>query len=180
MTVSRPRVLIGFKDVRPPLRGAALLEREFVIAAALGLVFGRASAFFDREYRGGLLDDSFAFSHTAETSFGFSLIGGETDEPERLRDAVLGAIRRARREPFRKRDVERARRSTLGRYLRAFDTPEGFAFLLLGCHFREADPFDWPALVKRLSPRTLHELVMEHLDESRCAVSFVTPRGMTN
>jgi predicted Zn-dependent peptidase len=175
MTVTRPRVLLGFKDARPSLRGAALLERELAIGALLNLLFGRASAFFAREYARGLLDDSFSASHAAESTFGFSLVGGETETPERLRDAVLAAVRRARGEQIGKREAERARRLALGRYLRAFDTPEGAAFLLLDCRFKEADPFDWPGLVKRLTPRRLHEILEEHLDEARCAVSIATP-----
>jgi predicted Zn-dependent peptidase len=177
LTVSRPRVLLGFKDVRPPLRGAALLERELAAGVILNLLFGRASAAYSRWYERGLVDDSFTFSATAEATFGFALVGGETDEPERLRDEVLAAIRRARKDRFKKRDVERARRQALGRYLKAFDTPEGVAFLLLGCHFKEADLFAWPDLVRQLAPGLLQEGLEDLLDESRCAVSMVTPRN---
>jgi predicted Zn-dependent peptidase len=176
LTVSRPRVLVGFKDVRPPLRGNALLDEELVTSVLLNLLFGKASAAHARWYERGLIDDSFAASFNADTTYGFTLIGGETEEPERLRDEVLGAIRRARKGRFTKQEVERARRQALGHYLRAFDSSEGIAFLLLGCHLRDADLFSWPGLAKRLTARRLSERLESHLDESRCAVSFAYPR----
>lgn len=179
MTASRPRVLIGFKDIRPSLRGEALLEQDLATSALLHLLFGKSSAAYNRWYEKGLIDDSFAFSFTSDVTYGFTLIGGETDEPERVHEEVRTAIRRARRELMRKRDVERLRRQALGRYLKSFDAPEGIAFLLLGCHFREADLFAWPRLVKRLSARRLEERLEEHLDEARSAVSYIFPEGKT-
>jgi predicted Zn-dependent peptidase len=70
MAVSRPRVLVGFKDLKTgPDRN---LAREIESSVVLDLLFGRSSAFYTKHYESGLIDDSFSFSYSSEDAFGFS------------------------------------------------------------------------------------------------------------
>ncbi len=172
--VSRPRVFLGIKD--PHVDATDALERELETSVLLDLMFGRSSAFFSRAYEGGLIDDSFSFSYNSEAPFGFTLIGGETDEPERLVDEIRREIARVRTSRFKKRDVERSKRKRIGRFLRALESPEGAAFLFLGCLPKGVDPFDVPKAITRLSPRLLEERLRRHLVAENQAVSILSPR----
>jgi len=171
--VSRPRVTIGVKDTVVGAKDA--LARELETSVLLDLLFGRSSAFFTRAYERGLIDDSFSFSYNSEAPFGFSLLGGETDDPSRLVDEVRREVAKARKGRFARRDVERSKRKRLGRFLRALDSPEGLAFLFLGCHPRGIDPFDIPKAITRLTPRALEERLRHHLVEANQSVSILTP-----
>ncbi|MBI4565202.1 MAG: insulinase family protein [Planctomycetes bacterium] len=171
--VSRPRVLIGFKDL--DLSSSRLLDRELSTSVLLDLLFGSTSAFHQTWYRQGLIDDSFSASYTSDTEFSFSLIGGETEEPDRLAEAVAREIRRAARARLKKRDIQRAVRKRLGRYLRSFDNPEGIAFLLLSCAVRGIDVFGVPDALKKLTVRRLEERLRAHLREEQAAVSIIEP-----
>jgi predicted Zn-dependent peptidase len=171
--VSRPRVIVGYKDLT--LEGP-LLDRELATAVLLDNLFGPTSSFHSKWYRNGLIDDSFSASHTAEPEFGFTLIGGETDEPEKLAAVIRREIARASRARLQRRDVDRARRKRLGRYLRSFDSPDGIAFMVLGFAMKGLDVFEFPAALSRLTPRGLERRLQEHLREDRAAVSILDPK----
>jgi predicted Zn-dependent peptidase len=174
MAVSLPRVLVGFKDLDVDPRTA--MRRELETSVVLDLLFGRGSAFYTRAYEEGLIDDSFSFSYNSEEPFGFSLIGGETEEPERLAERILLELHNARKRRLKKRDVERSKRKRLGKFIRSLDTPEGAAFLVLNCAQRNLDLFEVPRLIGRLSPARLEERLREHFDERNYAVSILLPK----
>ncbi|MHC4607531.1 MAG: EF-P 5-aminopentanol modification-associated protein YfmH [Planctomycetota bacterium] len=172
MLVSRPRVLVGLKD----LGDGDLLRRDLETTALLSLLFGRGTRFYNRAYEEGLIDDSFHFSHTADRRFSFSIVGGETEEPEKFVGRIRGAFEAALDGRFKRRDVERTRRKMAGKYLRAFDSPESAAFLLLGCAMRELDPFAVPRAIGRLTPQALGRRLRKHFRPENLAVSTVVPK----
>jgi predicted Zn-dependent peptidase len=172
--VSRPRVLLGFKDL--DLAGP-LLDRELSTSVLLDNLFGATSAFHAKWYRKGLIDETFSASYTAEPEFGYTLIGGETDEPERLAEEVRKEIRRATRGRLKRRDVDRSRRKRMGRYLRSFDSPDGIGFMVLGFAMKGLNIFEFPRALSRLTPGRLEERLRSHLREDRAAVSIMEPKG---
>jgi predicted Zn-dependent peptidase len=174
MEISRPRVLVGFKDLDGG--GKKALERELETSVVLDLVFGRGSAFYTRAYESGLIDDSFSFSFNSDDPYGFSLVGGETDEPERLAEEVLMELHRARQGKLKAADVERSKRKRLGRFIRSFDSPDGCAFLVMGCVQRGMDLFAVPGVISKLSAKALERRLAEHFDERNYAVSILMPK----
>jgi predicted Zn-dependent peptidase len=171
--VSRPRVVVGYKDLA--LEGS-LLDRELATSVLLDNLFGPTSAFHSKWYRNGLIDETFSASHTAEPEFGFTLVGGETDEPEKLAAEIRKEIARASRAKLHRRDVERARRKRMGRYLRSFDSPDGIAFMVLGFAMKGLDVFEFPKALSRLTPKGLERRLKEHLREDRVSVSILDPK----
>ncbi len=174
MDISRPRVLVGFKEVD----GAAddPLRRELELSVLLDLLFGRSSAFYTKAYEEGLIDDSFSFSYSGEDAFGFSLIGGETGEPERLAERILEELHAARSRMPSAEDVERARRKRIGKFIRSFDSPDGAAFLLLGCEPRGIDILQAPKVLTKISGPGLERRLRAHFDERNYAVSILMPK----
>ena len=89
MSVSRPLVLMGWKDATAAPAGEQL-RRELVMALVQDVVFGRASTLFQALLDTGLIDDSFSFDYECGVGYGFSYLGTETDDPA----GVLGPLRR--------------------------------------------------------------------------------------
>lgn len=174
MAISRPRVLVGFKDLVVGEEKA--LERELQTSVVLDLLLGRSSGFYTRSYEKGLIDDSFSFSFNSDGPYGFSLVGGETDKPEQLAEEILMELHAARSRPLKAADVERSKRKRLGKFIRAFDSPDGAAFLTLGCALRGIDLFSVPGIISRMSARALEKRLAEHFDERNYAVSILEPK----
>jgi len=176
LALPRPKILLGWKDTEIGGSEEDVVRRETATGIALDLLFGKGSALYTRLYDRGLIDDSFSFAHFAHTSFGFTVLGGDTDEPERVRDEVLRGVARARKDGVRKREIERMRRKYLGRYVRSFDDPESAAFAMFGYAVRGVDPLQFPKWLSRVSARVVVERIEGHLDEALSATCVAMPR----
>lgn len=172
---SRPRVIVGFKDPGRRDGGEAVVRDRASIGIALDLTFGRTSDFHQKHYGSGLIDDSFSYAYRRELNFGFTIVGGETDEPEALAEAIFAEVRRLRTRTLRARDVQRAKKRRLGRYIESFDHPESAAFYLLDCRQSGFDVFGVPKLLSSVRRSAIEERIRQHLNPERASVSIVDP-----
>lgn len=126
MQVSRDKVLLGFKDRTLLPDAEARLRRDLMTRVLLDRLFASSSEIRDRMDREGLVDDSLSYLYTGERNFGFTAIGCETDDPDKvvkaLRDVLL------HKAPVDEDHLERVRRKFLGQYLRSFESVKQMAF----------------------------------------------------
>jgi len=177
LDVSQPRLLLGLKDVPLGVSGTALLARDVHTAFAIELIFGRSSEFYQRCYESGLIDASFAASYTGERDHGYTVIGGETESPERLRDEVFAAIARVRRDGFAEEDFRRIKNKAMGKFLRNFNSLEFVTSSFMQGYFLDVDLFDFLPTVEATTPALVRERIESHFTEERSASSIVTPHA---
>lgn len=175
LPVERPRLLLGFKE--HVLGGAprVIAARQLATRMLLDLLLGPSSAAHEALYAEGLIDESFGVSHSAEPGFGFTAIGGETDDPaaleRRLREILLGPGRAGLDAAAHARIAHKL----YGSLMRALDEPETVAFGLLSSCFRQLSPFCALELVGRVGLPDLARRAEEHLREERLACCVVLP-----
>lgn len=175
LPVARPRLLLGIKD-RPEGRdGLPLLRRELVTRILLDALFGPSSPAFERLYERGLVDETFSASYSAEASFGFSTIGGDTDDPDALEAELRGVLQRAQVEGIDPAAFRRVRNKLQGALLRSMDSPESVALSLVGETLRGVPVFTELSLFDTLSPDDLGARLGEHVRDDALAVSVVRP-----
>jgi predicted Zn-dependent peptidase len=175
LDVSQPRLLLGWKDVDVGATGRELLRRDVETAFAIELVFGRSTEFYQRCYEAGLIDASFAASYTGERDHGYTIVGGETEDPARLREELLGAVARAKREGFGDDDFRRIKNKAMGKFLRNFNSLEFVTSSFLQGFFLDIDLFDFLPTVEATTPDAVRARLESHLDEERMAASIVEP-----
>lgn len=173
--VSIPKVLLGIKDPHPARGGTELVVRDGATSIALDAVLGLGSELYARLYRKGWLDDSFGASTTAHPGFSFTTMGGDTEHPEALRDALRAGLTAAVKRGVRRRDFERLKRRTLGRLMMRSDDLEGCAATALLGTLLGFEPFDLPELLKRVTLRLCNERLEEHLAGHPWCWSVVRP-----
>jgi predicted Zn-dependent peptidase len=175
LPVSRPRMLMGVKEREPVADGRGVSRRELQTRVLLDLLFGSSSAAYERLYSSGLIDETFSASYSADSSFGFGTLGGETDEPERLHDALVAVFEAGRRDGIDRRAFGRVRNKLLGGLLRGLDSVEQTAYLLLGESLRGLRPFEELELLATITPEDLETRLAELWHEDGVAVSVVRP-----
>jgi len=175
LAVKRPKLLVGFKDRAVPRTGADLQRRDLLTGILLALMFGSSSERYRRLYENGTIDDSFFPSYAGDEDFGFVTLGGESDDPERMRSVLLREIRRFRREGFDTEDFGRIIHKMMGRFVRSLDSQESTAFLLLSSVFKGMDPFRVPAMIRTLSPDDVMVRHEELFGERNHCTSIVRP-----
>lgn len=177
LAVSRPRLLLGIKDVPAVRRGRELVRRDLAINIALEAAFGKASDHFRNLYEDGLIDDGFSAHYFIDTHYAHSLIGGETSRPEELERRLRSALARLAEEGVPEEDFERLRRREMGEFIAAMDNPEMVANSLVSLHFREAWPGDYLEVLAELTREEVNRTIQEHVAPERVAVSIILPAG---
>ena len=92
LAVSMPMFQMGFKDNRLDTKGEDCLKHEIAIKLLLEMIMGRSSQFYNQLYTEGLLNSSFEFDYTIEESYAFSIFGGESSDPLKVKDRLADTL----------------------------------------------------------------------------------------
>lgn len=176
MTLARPRLLLGFKDLKAR-EGKDLLRAELATAIALDALFSRESEAYERLYEAGLIGGDFGAAFQAEAGFGYAILGGETRDPAALENELRGTLQTARQHGIADDVVERKKRKFLGRYLRNFNDPESTAYSYLSAMGQRSDLFDFPDVLERLQPKQVNARMNEFFEPGKSACSVLLPMG---
>ena len=177
MSVSMPRVLLGFKDHEAGVGGADLLERELATDVLLEMLFGRSAPLYQRLYEAELIDESFGASYTGYLEMGHSLVSGDTPNPAALVGEIEKELDRVRREGIPRADFERQKRAAMGSFFRNFNSLEFIANNYCAYRFCDIDLFDSVDALHELSFERTMERLESHLVSGGMAVSSVVPNG---
>ena len=174
MPVSAPQFFIGAK-LRPETDGEAALRQRLVAMLAMRLLCGYSSPFYARLYAEGLLNRDFDYEVDFTAGTATIIIGGESAEPERVRDELTAEVGRIVREGFAADAFERARRASLGARLRGLEDFDNVCVSLAEGTFDGFCALDSVALLEQVTKRECEEFVTEKLAPERLAISIIAP-----
>lgn len=175
MFISRPRLLLGFKDARQP-SGDALTMRDVLSSLAMDALFSKESEAYEQLYEQRLITPDFGAGYQAEQGFGYAVIGGETPDAAKLEAAVLKVLKQARKQGIDPEVLERKRRKYLGRFLRAFNEPEGTAYAYIGALSQGSELFDVPGMIERVTVKQVNQRIRELLTPDNYTASVLLPQ----
>ena len=175
--VARPQLALGFKDLDLPKSPRDFLRRDLTTRLLLDVLFSPSSPHHQRLYEAGLIDDAFDASYSGEDDFGFTIIGAETDDPDRLVAELFVLLRDAAAKGIPEADFTLARNRFLGRFVRAFNSAESLAGALVTCHFRKVALDDLTGVAMELIMADLSRRFVAHLREEQSAVSILRPKA---
>ena len=175
MDVAMPTFQLGFK-CPTGLTGEAFARWELTAELAVEALMGESSALYTRLYEQGLIDSSFGAG--VETIDGCAMIvcGGDSDEPEAVRDAIIAQAEALARTGISDEQFRRMKRSALGRRIKELDSFESTCFRLCAYHYEGYDYMNFPETFASLEPRALAEFLGENITQERCAMAVVLPR----
>jgi len=174
MYVTRPRVMIGFKDHKQS-RGTKLAQRDVLTSLALDSLFSRGSEAFDYLYTKRLIGNDFGATYDAEDDFGYAVVGGETPDAAEFEKEIIAIFERARKQGVDARLIERKRRKQLGGFLRSFNDPESTAYAYMNAMGQRSELFDIPGIIENTSAAQVNKRIRELFDLNNYAVSIIAP-----
>ncbi len=176
LVVSEPLLYLGFKDVvAPHLNGRDLMRREILMELILDILFGTSEQLYNDLYQEDLIDEGFGFEYSAESTYAYAMVGGETKDPDQLFERLIKAINETRQKGFNAEQFERHRRKILGGYIRRFNSLEFIANNFLAYRFRGSDLFELPQVLQEIKIEEALALIEENLNPARHAVSLILP-----
>lgn len=127
LPVSLPKAMFGFKEPIGGESGDDLLRRELTTKLVLDALLSPSSALYQSMYDDGLISDSFGHEFNCGANYAFSLMGGDTKDPDQLLERVTSALKDAVRTGIPAEAFERSKRKKIGAFLRMLNSPEAMA-----------------------------------------------------
>jgi predicted Zn-dependent peptidase len=176
MELALPKLLLGFKEVGVPHAGEEFVLHDLVSEFAMEILFGKSSDTYQELYDERLILDDFGASYGIGAGIGYGIIGGDTPEPERLRDILLERIRKLVEGGIRGEDFEREKRKFIGGFIRGFNSLEYIASHYTYFLFHGFDLFRSIDLLSKLDRDGLEARVASLLNRSHSSCFMLVPR----
>ena len=175
MEVSMPTFLLGFKC--PPMSGGQeQMRRTLIGELACDVLLGDSSPLYARLYSGGLINGTFGYSFDTLPGVAYAYIGGDSNDPEAVQQAVLDEARRVVREGVDPAYVQRLRRASFGASIKSLNSFEAIASTVSEGCFQGYDPFRFPEVYDSLTREDAQAMIARWVTPERTALSVVRPR----
>ncbi len=175
LSVSQPIFRIGFKDNKPGMYGTDLLKKEIATEIILESVFGKSGDLYLEMYEKGLIDSSFGVETELEPRFGYTLIGGDSSEPEKVFEIVKERIDHHVKTGIDKDLIERAKKVLISQDIRLFNSVENMGNTFVRQLINSQNPFEYKDTVENLTYEEIYDRLCEHFDTSNCVLSVIRP-----
>ncbi|MDO4380611.1 MAG: pitrilysin family protein [Clostridia bacterium] len=162
---------LGFKENhRSPLR----TPKELVsVNLALGIIAGKVSPLYCKMLEEGLINQSFGTEYFTGRGFAVPIFTGESNDPKKVRDEIIGEIKRLRKEGISDDDFETVRKRLYGLEVLGFNETENLANALVDSYFNGFGLFDTVEIYKSITKEDIEETIKTHFDENNCCLSVV-------
>lgn len=179
LPVSLPKFFIGFKEKPDGLAGRELLKLELGTKIMLDALFGPSSDHYQTLYDDNLISDSFGSEYNLASDYAFTVIGGETRDPDELQARIKTILAAALEHGIPEAAFERSRRKKLGGFLRMMNSPESLANEFTKYAFKQIDMFDILPVYEELTLQDVNSQLKSHFDWNAMSVSIVRSGAST-
>ena len=174
MEVAMPMFQLGFK-CEPARRGMEAVRQEVIGDLAAEALFGESSELYLRLYEEGVIDASFGGGFETVEGMAMLTAAGDSDAPERVRDAILQQAAVIARRGIDESDFLRMKRSALGRRIRGLDSFDSTCFRVCAYHFSGFDYFRFPSVYRDVTGKEIQEFLQRVVTEDRMCLSVIEP-----
>ena len=173
MPVSTPLFYIGFKDDSFKLQGTEILKYTVAIKLLLSMIIGKSSELYSELYDKGLINSTFETDFSLENSYAYSMLGGESINPEAVKDLLVKEIRRLQDNGLEPNVFERLQKSSKGGFLRQLNSVESISRTFLSLYFKGVTMFDYFNVYDTISFDYITDVFYKHFDIEKMALSVV-------
>jgi len=174
MEIAMPMFQIGFK-AEPLGKGEQAIRQEIIGDLAAEALFGESSRLYQQLYEQGIIDSSFGGGYETVEGMAMLTIGGDSDEPQTVLDAVLEQAKLLVKDGIPEEDFLRMKRSAMGRRLRDLDSFDSTCFRLCAYEFSDFDYFRFPSVYAGVQEPELRAFLKRVVTLERCAMSVIEP-----
>ncbi|MFD3445531.1 EF-P 5-aminopentanol modification-associated protein YfmH [Microbacteriaceae bacterium 4G12] len=176
MTVQTPKCLVGIKAIQQTKSGRDLLKNEITITLLMDYLFGKGSNHYEQLYNDGLIDDSFSYDYTEESSFGFAMVGGDTKQPDELANRLTSILLDTNYDELSEEILNRVKKKKIGGFLRSVNSSEYIANQFTRYAFNGSSLFEALPILEEISITDLQKVAKEFVDSKRMSICQVVPK----
>ncbi len=180
LDVAQPIFRIGFKDNLPDMSGDELLKKEITTDIILEALLGKSSDLYLELYESGLIDSSFGTEAELEKQYGFSLIGGESSNPEKVYEIIKEKLDFYRENGIPEEAFNRAKKVLISHDIKIYNSVENMGNTFLRNILNGQNPLEYTTIAEEVTYEDAMNRLKEHFDTSNCVLSVVKPMGEQN
>lgn len=173
MSVSMPLFNIGFKDNDIGYGGKRLLKKDITTQICLEILAGRSSDLYEKLYNDGLIDTTFDVEYVGEVDHAYSIIGGQSVDPEAVKKALIAKISSINKVDDG--DFYRIKKKILGRFVKSFNSVESIAHNFISYYMKDINILDFTSVIEDITPDDVLNRFKTHFNEDNCVLSVVKP-----
>ncbi len=175
MEVAQTQFLLGFQ-CDTSADGEALLRENVIGELACDLLLGESAPLYQKLYAEGLINSSFDSGFDQLPGIAYLFAGGESPDPDRVREAILQEAKRLLDEGIDEDFYRQIRRANFGASLRALNSFESIAVSVCDSYFRSYDFLRFPEVYDSVTRSDVEDFLRRFIVRERCAVSVVEPK----
>ncbi|RXT15177.1 pitrilysin family protein [Ammoniphilus sp. CFH 90114] len=175
MTVAMPKVMFGYKEKEVGLVGDDLLKRELTTQLVLDILLGQSSNLYQSLYEEGLINDTFGTDYSGESKYGFSVMGGDTPDPEKLVKMITEGLEAAKEKGIETDEFELNRKKKIGSFLRSLNSIEFVANSFTKYKFNGSDLFHIVPTLEQITLADVNNRLRDHIQKEQLSVSIIKP-----
>lgn len=174
MDVGRPMLMLGFRS--EPAQGLARLRDALLCDLGLSVLLSAASPFYARLRAMGLVTEPLCADTFIGDDWFCVTAEGESDAPERVRDALFEGIAEITRNGIDRAAFDRQRRGYYKDALLSLTQPEGLADAMTDTALSGGlSPFDRTALLAELTAEEAADCLLRRLNPEQSCLSVIEP-----
>jgi predicted Zn-dependent peptidase len=173
LSLDSPKCMMGYKETNLGLQGPALLKQELTTSLMLDMSLSPSSSFYQELLEQGLIDDSFGVDYNLEQNYGFSVMGGNSREPEQLVEKIKEFFAQKINEGLNELDFKRSRKKKIGAFLNQLNSPEFIANQFTRYQFNGMNLFDVIPTLEEITFNDIEKRMKEHVHPEQFAVCIV-------
>jgi predicted Zn-dependent peptidase len=175
LAVATPLFQMGFRDPQLDTKGIDCLKHEVGIKLLLEMIMGRSSSLYTALYNEGLINSTFEYDFTIEESYAFSMFGGESTDPLKVRDRITSEISQLKSTGLDRSRYDRIRKAMYGRFLRQLNSVERISHSFISVYFKGVNIFDYLNVYDTITFEYIDDLFRKHFNKDNLALSVVKP-----
>ena len=179
MKVSKPIFNIGIKDIDIPSSPKERQRKDAAMSILNEMLFARAGSFYSELFENGMISPEMSYCYTISSSFAFTSIAGEADDPEAVFVKMKDYLRKLSTEGLSIEDFERGKKVMYAEFVKEFDSTENIANLMFSFIADGYELFDYTDVILNTKFEDVCELFKKSFCDEYFTMSVVYPLDKT-
>lgn len=184
MDVNLPLLMFGFKDNFNKDRLESGFEKDNIevvkydvaLQIALELIAGKSSSLYENLYEEGLVTREFGLSFSYEEDYAYTAFDAETPNYSEVINRTLNKIEELKQNGINEAEYERTKKMLYGNFVKGFNDVSRIATMVVNDYFKGINSFDYVEVYKKIDKAYVEEVIRNHFNNEKMAVSIVKPK----
>ena len=169
--VGTPIFNIGYKCMA--CDGRERLTKSIALGIASGLITDPSSDMYQRLLKEGVINSTFCSEVFNGDGYFSVIFSGESEQPEKVRDSIIGEVKRMAEEGIAEKDFQRAKKVMYGEIVRGMNNVGAVAGMMISAYMSETQPYDIVDVVSEMTSGKVIEYIRSDLKSDRLVMSVV-------